>query len=233
MIMEGKLKKRLLFCFMGMDGSGKSTISKYLSEELQNKRYNVSYTWWLEPENSWMRKILRKTGLSISSDNTGNGKALTKSGSNILTNRISRTIYVTIVILDYLRFGIIKAGYFDISKKHKILIFDRYYFDVVYSLSKEFNFSEKARNKILRLFGLILPTPDLMIFIDVTPEIAYARKKEELKTVKNAKIIWDNFNDIRNIVTRFASCRTTTIDNSNDISETKLEVIRNVLGIIQ
>ena len=44
--------------FEGIDGSGKSTISKLVYEKLKNKGYDVILTY--EPTNSWLGKIVKK-----------------------------------------------------------------------------------------------------------------------------------------------------------------------------
>lgn len=54
----------ILICFIGIDGSGKSTLSGYLFEELKKSGYKVSYTWWLEGEDSLLRRLLRRIGKS-------------------------------------------------------------------------------------------------------------------------------------------------------------------------
>jgi dTMP kinase len=44
--------------FEGIDGSGKSTVSKLVYEKLKNKGYDVILTF--EPTNSWLGKIVKK-----------------------------------------------------------------------------------------------------------------------------------------------------------------------------
>jgi thymidylate kinase len=56
------MKKCIVIYFTGIDGSGKSTLSKYLLKELKIKGYKVKYIWWLEVENSLLRRLLRKIG---------------------------------------------------------------------------------------------------------------------------------------------------------------------------
>ena len=51
--------------FEGIDGSGKSTVSKLVYEKLKNKGYNVILTY--EPTNSWIGKIVQKN-IKVKSD---------------------------------------------------------------------------------------------------------------------------------------------------------------------
>jgi thymidylate kinase len=56
------MKESIVIYFMGMDGSGKSTLSSYLHGELKRRGYDVRRVWWLEGENSVPRKLLRVIG---------------------------------------------------------------------------------------------------------------------------------------------------------------------------
>lgn len=222
------LKKRILLCFMGIDGSGKTTLSKHLYKELKTKQYDVSYTWWLESENSFIRSLIRKMGKGKYSDNK-----TPINQSNKPTSKLLRIVYLLIVIIDYLRFGILKAGYLAFFTKGKILIYDRYYFDVLCALAREFNISDTWRDILLRLFGMFLPKPDLLIFIEIPLEIAFDRKRKDYETIENARVIWNHYSEVRNLFMKYISCKAVTIDNSQDIKKSSFEIYRNVGDIIK
>ena len=79
------------------------------------------------------------------------------------------------------------------------IIFDRYTYDYLISLKKE----KSIYNTILYYMFYFFPSPDLVLFLKISPEIAFKRKKEfdikyldnrqkslinELKTVKSNKL---------------------------------------------
>jgi len=184
------MKKGIFICFIGIDGSGKSTLSRYLYEVLKKRGYNVSYMWWLEGEDSLLRRVLRRIGKSKHlnlkcNDNTNSSKAVHKDKP--ITTKIFRALYPKIVLLDYLRFGIVKAWLPKMIGRSKIIIFDRFFYDVIIALSKEFDFPDFRRARLFKLYSKLLPNPDLIFIIDVPPEVSYLRKKEEIKRIDNTR----------------------------------------------
>jgi dTMP kinase len=90
--------------FEGIDGSGKSTISKLVYEQLKSKDYNVVLTY--EPTNTWIGKKVQKcietnadpfiTALTFTADRLEHGKQIQKwLGENkiVLCDRYAESTY--------------------------------------------------------------------------------------------------------------------------------------------
>lgn len=230
------MEKSYIICFQGMDGSGKSTLSKYLYWTTIEKGHETSYTWWLDGEDSFIRKLIKKIGKKnpeSESDRSTNNN-LKNWGSNNKITKFLYNILSGIMILDYWRFALVKVT---IPKKFqkKIMIFDRFYWDVVISMhnNPNFNFSQSFANKIMRVFRILVGSPDIIFFIDVSPEIALSRKKDEIKTMENAQNIWENCQEIYFYIKKYHPENLITIDGNNDLETVKSELLKysqNVLG---
>ena len=90
--------------FEGIDGSGKSTVSKLVYEKLKNKGYNVILTY--EPTNSWIGKIVQKnikaksdpfeTSFTFIADRINHCKKIKKwldEGKIVLCDRYAESTY--------------------------------------------------------------------------------------------------------------------------------------------
>lgn len=208
---------------MGMDGSGKSSISSFITEELIKEGYNVSFHWWLEAEQSVLRKFLKLLFHNAS----GNSKKL---GTNILERKRNKKklfnyFYPRIVLIDYLIFGIFHVTIpYKLGGK-KIIIFDRYYSDTIWSLKNEFNLHIENMI-IIKIFRFLIPEPDLLFFIDVSPEIALERKKSELLNITNSKKIWHQHNEMFKFFVNSKGSKSSIIhiDNSLEFSAVKMNI---------
>ena len=190
----------MLIVFEGIDGSGKTTISKMLFSYLKKKKYNT--VWFREPSDSkWGKKI---RDLAHSKDSIPLEEEL-----NYFIE--DRKINVRINIKPAL-------------KNNKIVILDRYYFSTAcYQGARGMDIEN-----IIKINRKFAPEPDIIFIIDVNVKIALERikknrqskaklfeKKEFLEKVrknylnlnnKNIKIIDGNnelntvFNDIKNLL---------------------------------
>ena len=222
--------KCILICFLGIDGSGKSTLSKYLYEELKKRNYNVLYTWWMEGENSLLRRLLRRIGRQKLSNLTSKK---TKAFKKSIALKIFRALFPNIVLLDYLRFGIVKAWFPKIlSRGKKVMIFDRFIYDVILGLSREFEFSDSKKERLLKIFSRLIPSPDIIFIVDVPPEISYLRKKGEIKSLEDAKAIYDEYQDFLPILSRLTKGKIVRIDNSGEIDLAKAKVLEITLKFL-
>lgn len=227
------MKKSFLICFFGMDGSGKSTLSRYLFEDLQNREINSSYTWWLERENSFIRKFIRKLHKSYPINNkTHPPDSYSKKTRNSRLNFFFRTFYPRFILIDYLFFGFFRSWIPMHFGGKKILIFDRYYPDVLSALNEEFGISQQ-HSILIKLYTIIIPDPDLIFIIKVSPDISYNRKKEEILSIENAKYIWEmQENMYSQFLYKFKKSKILEIDNTGNISGTKKVVVSETLQFI-
>lgn len=214
---------------MGMDGSGKSTLAKCLINDLHAKGFHVKYTWWLEGESTLLRKIIR-SGLNVwkkdISASPGSIETL-QSGKN--KKSIFLMLYPRLVLLDYLIFGIMKTR---ILGRAEIVVFDRYYYDVLFALSKEFQLPVSTQSYFLSAFKRFIPDPDLIFILNVSPEIAYGRKKEEFKTLENAYLTWNRSNTVYEFVESNTHATIMKVDNSREIELSRYEMLNATLKIL-
>jgi thymidylate kinase len=228
---------KLFICFLGMDGSGKSTLSRNLRNDLEILGFKASYLWWFNGNNSSIRKFMRylksnKLNLNVYL-NKHNKPSFLKYKFSKINKTLFKMFYPYLVLIDYLRFGLINAWIPKIFDSSDIIIFDRFMYDVILALSNEFAFTEKKTFNIIELFNKLLPRPDLIFFIDASPEIAYNRKKEELKSIENAKIICRNHKKMYSLVKKLNDIKIVEIDNSHDIESTKEKILKESLALVQ
>ena len=213
------MTKGNLIYFMGIDGSGKSTLSNYLKDELKLEGYDVDYLWWFEGENSLIRRIIKKiSGVTYEDPNDA-----VKSNSNNSKNNLIKTLYSTIVLFDYLKSVPFKL-YMPILGKNKILILDRSMYDTILSLSNEFNFSKEKRDMLLRFYDKISPEPKIIFYIHVDHKIAFSRKKEDYKTLENAKSLSDKYLKLTDMLRELKPGKLIKIDNSKDLEYSKNKI---------
>jgi len=95
-------------------------------------------------------------------------------------------VYPRTVLFDYVIFGIRRVCVPKKIGKQKILIFDRYIYDVILSLSQEFGFSEEKKY-LSRRYTKVFPIPDKILFIQVPPETSFLRKKRRNEVIRTRK----------------------------------------------
>ncbi|MGZ4864905.1 MAG: dTMP kinase [Halobacteriota archaeon] len=227
------MKDTAIIYFMGMDGSGKSTLSSYLYSELKVRSYNVERVWWLEHENSVLRKVLRRLGRTVlgSGQRKNDSKSFGRRTDRLIL-KFFRALYPRLVLFDYMLFGLRKVWIPKKTGKKKILIFDRYIYDVISSLSREFGFAEPTKVALFRWFRKVLPVPDKIFLIDILPEIAFARKKEEFRSMKDAQALWGFHQDLFRLVDRLVPGRSVIIDNTGDIESIKKGILEDALSLV-
>lgn len=168
----------LIICFQGADGSGKSTLAKALAEDLQSKEIRTSYLWWLDGENTSLRRFLRSLSSKPVSGKTNDSQAIMRSPFHL---------YPALVFFDYLAFGMRLRIRFSRLWGRRVVIFDRFMFDVIRSLRDEFGLSDEISKIMLKVSNLVLPRPELIILVDVSPSTAYSRKSDEISSVDEAR----------------------------------------------
>jgi dTMP kinase len=226
-----KMNRGAFICFVGVDGSGKTTLSRYLYEELKKRGYSVSYVWWLEGENSSLRRFLRKVGRTGCS-NLKNTTGSVKEGEKAAFIKIFRVLWPKIVLLDYLRFGLSKVWFRKIVQRDRVVIFDRFIYDIILGLSEEFGFREVERERLLKIFSKLLPNPDLIFIMDVPPEVSYSRKRDEIKSIEQAKAIWENYQKLYSSLSNLNCGEIVKIDNAREIEMVKEEILNRTLKLL-
>jgi len=167
--------KGILIVFTGIDGSGKTTLAKNLTLTLRKNNINAKYVY------NTYRPLLLLPAISLARITLLRGKHMYnnpegKRAQKIIRNRAVSNLYMYLVIFDYcfqtffkvkipLMFG-------------KILICDRYVYDLVINFVAELDLSVKEMKKLLAKLFYVLPKPDMVFLVDVNEEVAYKRKSD-------------------------------------------------------
>lgn len=215
------MKKTKVICFIGPDGSGKSTLSRHLLGEARRKYDRVSYLWWLEGENSSIRRIIRKFSApikrtnSIKSINTGTKKM----------PRIIQIVYPSIVLFDYILFGLKNLTLPKIFGSFDVMIFDRFIYDPVIFMSEEFGYSVEKKEKLMRICSNLLPKPDIVFVIDVPAGVSYSRKRHEIISIKSAEDMLTAYKSTYPFLSELTNGLIIKIDNTISLDDAKRRVV--------
>ncbi len=182
-----KMKKRILICFTGIDGSGKSTLSRTLTERLEKENIEARYLWWFSAENSLIRRTIRLFARNGTPGSIENDKGKLPKSSLI------QKLYQYIVLLDYQRQTIFSVWLPLVLGK--TIICDRYVHDIALSFTKEFKYPEVKTRKMISTLLKLSPKPDIFFFVDVPVEVAMQRKNDipSIKDHEELKILYSNF----------------------------------------
>lgn len=227
-------KRDLIICFLGPDGSGKTTLSELLLKDLKEMGFSPLRVWWLSGDDSIVRRMLKKLrGINEGEEGVSSSSKQAYSMKGRLADKLFRTWFPRIVLMDYLRFGIALTSKQRIQRKNDILILDRYYYDVIASISWEFEFSEVRRKNYLKLFSALLPSPDIFFIIRVSPETSLARKSTEIRSLGFAKENSMKHESIISYVSSRYPDRSMEIDNTGKLESAREEVLRKTLALTQ
>ena len=168
-----------LICFMGIDGTGKTTLSKELVKSLRERGIECKYVYArhtpiiLKPFMRVGRLLfLRGENMFENYSDYANTKRMAIEHNSFLSR-----IYQQILLFDY---------FFQVFFKVKIpLIFsknivcDRYVYDtIITDLSMDMNYSENKTIRLLDAIFRFFPKPDITFLIDAPEKIAYERKND-------------------------------------------------------
>ena len=168
-----------LICFSGMDGSGKTTLSKELVELLNKKGIKCRYVYGrlnpfiLKPFiliGDWL--FLRGKDISKNYSEYSNTKRKAIEKHSFLSK-----VYQQILMFDYSLQIIFKVKLPLIFGKN--IVCDRYIYDtMITDLSVDMNYSRDKVTNVLKNLLRFFPEPNITFLIDVPEEIAYKRKDD-------------------------------------------------------
>lgn len=170
--------KNFFVCFVGIDGSGKTTLSKSLVKNLSKNGLSSTYVWnrytpilMKLPILLANKFIFKKNELFIDYNSYSNKKR------GLFKHSIFRNIYENLLMIDYTIQMIYKIKIPLMLGKN--IICDRYLFDTIISdLSVDLSYSELKMKTMLNFYLKICPYPDIVFLVDVPEEIAFKRKND-------------------------------------------------------
>ena len=171
--------KGFLICFAGIDGTGKTTLSKDLVKLLNEKGIKCKYVYGrLSP--FVLKPFILLGGVIFL--RRGEASKNYSEYSNTKRKAIAEHSFLSSVYRKILLFDYILQVFFKVKLPlvfGKNIVCDRYIYDtIITDLSVDMNYSNdrviSMLNNLLRFF----PEPDITFLIDVPEEIAYQRKND-------------------------------------------------------
>ena len=183
-----------IITFSGVDGAGKTTILREFTQLLESKynqeiievRHRPSILPILSAIKYGKKEAEKKTM-----------EVLPRSGKN--KSKVSSYIRFFYYLTDYLIGQWIL--YFRYTKKGKIIIYDRYYFDFIND-PKRTNIN--LDSKFMRFFYHFIFKPDINIFLYASPDVILSRKQEMdkdsiIELTAKYKTLFESFSERKEI----------------------------------
>lgn len=169
----------MLITFSGLDGSGKSTLVDYLKESLEkdNQKVAVSHMNYGVGVYAALRFLMAKIAGKVQSNNTHPPREEAHEGSfqtrraklryKLVWNKGLRFLVYPFDVLVFVmyRFYVERVN-------QQILIMDRYFYDTLVDVTEAHSSYRR------RFLSWLTPTPNLSVYLDISPEKAFARKNE-------------------------------------------------------
>lgn len=171
--------KGFLLCFTGIDGAGKTTLSKRLIKILNEKGFKCEYVYARLNPFILRPFILMGDQLFLRGKNVSKNYPAYCGTKREAINRhpFLSTIYQRILLLDYFLQIFVTVKLPVIFGRN--IVCDRYVYDtVITDLAVDMNYS---RDQVLDLINSLLrffPKPDVTFLTDIPEEIAYSRKND-------------------------------------------------------
>ena len=211
-----------LICFTGIDGAGKTTLSKELVESLNKEGVKCKYVYArLSPRILKPFILIGDLIFLRRKDISGNYFEYSNTKRKAIEKHsfLSR-VYQQILLLDY-----VLQIFFKVKLPltfGKNIVCDRYVYDtVITDLSVDMAYSKDRIidliNNILRFF----PKPDIAFLIDVPEEIAYQRKNDT-PSIEYLKEKRERYLDVGK------GYRMKILDGSKSLEELQCEIERRV-----
>jgi len=171
------MKMNILVCFVGIDGSGKTTLAKALAAVMKEKGIKCKYVYnQFNPVISKPFMLLGKTIFLHKKDVFNNYSDYFNAKRKLFKNNILSRIYKYFILLDYFIQVLFRVCIPLLLNRN--IICDRYIHDVLINLAVDLNYSNDKIVNLLKNCLHFLPKPDLVFLIDVPEGIGMERKND-------------------------------------------------------
>lgn len=168
----------MLITVSGLDGAGKSTLLRSLRGTLEREGHRVTvlhlmthvglYAYARYIRNKLFGVREKPWELDEKTREIRHRSLAQRIRAAILWSKVVRSILYLIDLVLFLGYRF----YVEVVRR-RVLIMDRYFYDRLVDLSNGRNWA------LLRFLERLTPTPDIAFLLDVPPEQAYARKREQ------------------------------------------------------
>jgi thymidylate kinase len=171
-------KKKNFICLAGIDGSGKSTVAKYIISRTEGRFHYVWARWepfLLSPFITFINKKSRDSEQVPDEETQHKNKQDFKR--KFLKFTFVKQLWLFLAELDYFIQLLRKVVFPYII--HRNIICDRYIYD--FYVDQLINLQENAgsmKKFVSRRMLSIFPKPDLLLYIKILPETGNARKQD-------------------------------------------------------
>jgi len=163
-------------CFIGIDGSGKTTLAKKVVEELKSENFLYVH--------SLIEARLLKPFLALGRTLLVKNKSREKDYvefSRLKRERFSKIpllyfFYKIIVFIDYVP-QIFRKIIIPLKKGNRI-ISDRYVYDTFINMNMNKGCDIQSLSKSINSFFKFFPKPDITFLVDIPEEVAFLRKND-------------------------------------------------------
>ena len=172
-----KNKKAFLICFIGMDGSGKTTQAKALADAMQKAGIKTKYVLnRFEP--CITRPFIRVTKMLFfrGKGQLQNYPEYSHTKKRLFSNPLISLAYTNLLLVDYFFQNLVRIRI--PLMRHNIVICDRYVHDTVVDLAVDQDYSDQKIRSMLKRFLFLAPKPVDIFLPDLPEETAFQRKDD-------------------------------------------------------
>jgi thymidylate kinase len=198
-------KNGVLICFVGIDGSGKTSHALALHKEFSNRNINSVY---VRPRYALLRFVPSVLRRRVQLDSSFSPRLITISSGNRKALKIRRFLKVPLTAM---LFAYAFLTYFLCIRpllRNSIVVCDRYFFDLFYNLWGDSSLA------LVRM----LPSPDAAFVFDVPVAVGFSRMHSE----DDKRISQEYYNKLRRWYLRLARQeKFIVVDSSSDFERNR------------
>lgn len=203
----------MLITFSGLDGAGKSTLIEWLRGELERRARRVAVFHMNDHVGvyAYLRAVRDRLRPPRSPSTPGSPapvrRGLVAVRNAVIWNKsLRRLLYpIDLVVFWLYRIYVEKL-------QGRVLIMDRYFYDSLVDVSNG------RGTQWVRFLARLTPTPDLAVFLDISPEESFARKGEY--SVEYLRARWHHYRAVAPWV------RSALIVDNRDLASTQRQLTR-------
>jgi thymidylate kinase len=186
-------RRGFLISFIGVDGSGKTTLANAVLAALRDRGVKCEYVWGRFGSVLVDRVVaISKRLVFHQKDNRNGTERFLKTKSWVFKNRFTASFYALFVTADYFWQILFKLWVPHICGRN--IICDRYVYDAIIDLAVDLGYSTKTYSTLLAGYLRLVPKPDLAFLISVPEQLAYERKDDipSLEYLRRRKELYDH-----------------------------------------